>query len=112
MNGLTLAAPIRIVHRSKWIYTGNGASVPEIFTRSKIMSRIVEFAKAGGPEVLEFKDIEGPTPADDEVRIRAKAIGINRAQAMWREDSYIEPVKFPTRLGYEAVCIVAAVARH
>jgi len=70
------------------------------------MSRIVEFAKAGGPEVLEFKDIEVPTPADDEVRIRVKAIGLNRAEAMWREDAYIEPVKFPARLGYEAVGIV------
>src|SRR5437870_5977947 len=76
------------------------------------MSRIVEFAKAGGPEVLEFKDIEVPTPADDEVRIRVKAIGLNRAEAMWREDAYIEPVKFPARLGYEAVGIVDAVGRN
>jgi NADPH:quinone reductase-like Zn-dependent oxidoreductase len=35
--------------------------------------------------------------------------GINRAEAMWRVDYYIEPVKFPAGLGYEAAGIVDAV---
>ncbi len=56
------------------------------------MSRTIKFAKAGGPEVLEFLDTEVPAPGPTEVRIKVKAIGINRAESMWRHDAYIEPV--------------------
>src|SRR5476649_1246004 len=73
------------------------------------MSRTIKFAKAGGPEVLEFVETEVPAPGPAEVRITVKAIGINRAEAMWRADAYIEPVKFPAGLGYEAAGIVDAV---
>ena len=76
------------------------------------MSRIVQFTRPGGPDVLEFKDVDTSAPADDEVRIQGKAIGLNRAELMWREDAYIEPVKFPARLGYEAVGIIDAVGRN
>lgn len=75
------------------------------------MSRTIKFAKAGGPEVLEFLETEVPAPGPTEVRIRVKAIGINRAESMWRNDAYIEPVKFPAGLGYEAAGIVDAVGR-
>jgi len=73
------------------------------------MSRIIKFAKAGGPEVLEFIETQVPAPGPTEVRIKVKAIGINRAESMWRLDDYIEPVKFPAGLGYEAAGIVDAV---
>ncbi|HEY1995659.1 zinc-dependent alcohol dehydrogenase family protein [Paraburkholderia sp.] len=73
------------------------------------MSRTIQFAKAGGPEVLEFVESEVRAPGPNEVRIKVKAIGINRAEAMWRTDIYIEPVKFPASLGYEAAGIVDAV---
>ncbi|WP_323991596.1 zinc-dependent alcohol dehydrogenase family protein [Nguyenibacter sp. L1] len=76
------------------------------------MSRIVKFAKAGGPEVLEFVETEIPAPGPDEVRIKVKAIGINRAESMWRHDDYIEPVQFPAGLGYEASGIVDAVGSN
>lgn len=72
------------------------------------MSRTIRFTRAGGPEVLEFVT-EVPLPGPNEVRIRVKAIGINRAEAMWRVDDYIEPVKFPAGLGYEAAGDVDAV---
>ena len=75
------------------------------------MSRTIKFAKAGGPEVLEFVEIQVPAPGPNEVRIKVKAIGINRAEAMWRVDDYIEPVKFPAGLGYEAAGIVDAVGK-
>ena len=44
------------------------------------MSRTIKFAKAGGPEVLEFLETEVPAPGPSEVRIKVKAIGINRAE--------------------------------
>ncbi|MDW3686865.1 zinc-dependent alcohol dehydrogenase family protein [Cupriavidus sp. CV2] len=73
------------------------------------MSRIIKFAKSGGPEVLEFIETQVRAPGPDEVRIKVKAIGINRAESMWRNDAYIEPVKYPAGLGYEAAGIVDAV---
>lgn len=73
------------------------------------MSRVVQFAKAGGPEVLEFKDLNVQPPGPGEVRIIVKALGLNRAESMWRRDVYIEPVEFPARLGYEAVGVIDAV---
>jgi NADPH:quinone reductase-like Zn-dependent oxidoreductase len=75
------------------------------------MSRAIRFTRAGGPDVLEFLDIETPLPGPNEVRIRVNAIGINRAEAMWRVDDYIEPVKFPAGLGYEAAGVVDAVGK-
>jgi NADPH:quinone reductase-like Zn-dependent oxidoreductase len=75
------------------------------------MSRTIKFAKAGGPEVLEFVETDVPAPGPAEVRINVKAIGINRAEAMWRADEYIEPVKFPAGLGYEAAGVVDAVGK-
>ena len=75
------------------------------------MSRTIKFAKAGGPDVLEFIEAQVSAPKPREVRIKVKAIGINRAESMWRNDKYIEPVKFPAGLGYEAAGIVNAVGK-
>jgi NADPH:quinone reductase-like Zn-dependent oxidoreductase len=75
------------------------------------MSRSIKFKKAGGPEVLQFVETKVPHPGPNEVRIKVKAIGLNRAESMWRKDEYIEPVKFPAGLGYEAAGIVDAVGK-
>ena len=75
------------------------------------MSRTIKFAKAGGPEVLEFIETQVPAPGPREVRIKVKAIGINRAESMWRNDKYVEPVKFPAGLGYDAAGIIDAVGK-
>jgi NADPH:quinone reductase-like Zn-dependent oxidoreductase len=48
-------------------------------------------------------------PRANEVRIKVKAIGLNRADSMWRLDDYLEPVaRFPAVLGYEAAGIIDA----
>jgi NADPH:quinone reductase-like Zn-dependent oxidoreductase len=75
------------------------------------VSRIIKFAKAGGPDVLEFIEVPIPAPEPREVRIKVKAIGINRAESMWRNDKYVEPVKFPAGLGYEAAGVIDAVGK-
>jgi NADPH:quinone reductase-like Zn-dependent oxidoreductase len=75
------------------------------------MSRTIKFAQAGGPEVLEFVETEVPAPAPHEVRIKVKAIGINRADSMWRNDKYVESPLFPAGLGYDAAGIVDAVGK-
>lgn len=75
------------------------------------MSRIVRFHKTGGPEVLQIEDIEVPQPAAGEVRIKVKALGLNRAESMFRSGFYLIQPKFPSRLGYEASGIVEAVGQ-
>jgi NADPH:quinone reductase-like Zn-dependent oxidoreductase len=76
------------------------------------MSRIITFAKAGGPEVLNFIETTIPAPGPHEIRIKIKAIGINRAESMWRQDDYIEPVTYPAGLGYEAAGTVDALGQE
>src|ERR1700732_1226818 len=79
--------------------------------RGSYMSRVVEFAEAGGPEVLRFKNVDVPEAGPGQVRIRVKAIGLNRAESMWRENKYIEPVQFPARRGSDAVGTVDSVGK-
>ena len=59
------------------------------------MSRVVEFSETGGPEVLRFKNVDIAEAGPGQVRIRVKAIGLNRAESMWTHNEYIEPVKVP-----------------
>jgi NADPH:quinone reductase-like Zn-dependent oxidoreductase len=73
------------------------------------MSRTIKFTQAGGPEVLEFIEAEVPFPGPHEVRIKVKAIGINRAESMWRNDKYVESPIFPAGLGYDSAGVVDAV---
>jgi NADPH:quinone reductase-like Zn-dependent oxidoreductase len=75
------------------------------------MSRTIKFAQAGGPEVLEFIETEVPAPEPHEVRINVKAIGINRADSMWRNDKYVESPILPAGLGYDAAGIIDAVGK-
>lgn len=76
------------------------------------MTRVIGFTQYGGPEVLEYQTIDTPVPADDEVRIRVHAIGLNRAESMWRNGVYVEPVNLPARLGYESAGVVEAVGAN
>src|SRR5882757_1997445 len=73
------------------------------------MSRTIKFAQTGGPDVLEFVDIDVPAPGPHEVRIAVKAIGINRADSMWRNDRYVESPILPAGLGYDCAGVVDAV---
>lgn len=73
------------------------------------MARIVTFNRVGGPEVLEINEVEVSPPAADDVQIRVWAIGINRAEVMYRTGQYITDPTFPARLGYEASGVVEAV---
>jgi NADPH:quinone reductase-like Zn-dependent oxidoreductase len=73
------------------------------------MSKTVVFHEAGAPEVLKVEQVEISYPGPQEVRIQVKSIGINRADAMYRQGMYIENPIFPAKLGYEAAGIVEAV---
>lgn len=73
------------------------------------MTRIVRFHETGAPDVLKIENAEPQKPGPDEVLIDVRAIGLNRAESMWRSGAYIEEPKFPARIGYEAAGTVAAV---
>ncbi|PLZ01385.1 NADPH:quinone reductase [Burkholderia sp. WAC0059] len=73
------------------------------------MARVVRFHQTGGPEVLQVEQIEVPPPGKGEVQIAVKAVGLNRAESMFRSGQYLEDPKLPARLGYEAAGTVAAV---
>jgi NADPH:quinone reductase-like Zn-dependent oxidoreductase len=73
------------------------------------MARVVRFHRLGGPEVLQIDQVDVPPPGKGEVQIAVKALGLNRAEAMFRRGKYLEDPKLPARLGYEAAGTVAAV---
>jgi NADPH:quinone reductase-like Zn-dependent oxidoreductase len=73
------------------------------------MARVVRFHQVGGPEVLRLEEVEVPPPGKGEVQISIKALGLNRAEAMFRRGQYLEEPRLPARLGYEAAGTVAAV---
>ena len=73
------------------------------------MSRIVRFHRTGGPEVLQFDELDIGSPKEGEVRIRVLALGLNRAEAMFRAGTYFEAPKLPARLGWEAAGEIEAI---
>lgn len=72
------------------------------------MSRVVLFHALGGPEVLRLEQRSVPVPAENEVLINVIAIGLNRADMMFRTGQYLEKAQPPCLLGFEAVGTVAA----
>src|SRR5262249_11162749 len=73
------------------------------------MARVVRFHETGGPEVLKIELRDVPPPGKGEVQISVKALGLNRAESMFRRGEYLEQPDFPARIGYEAAGPVAAV---
>jgi NADPH:quinone reductase-like Zn-dependent oxidoreductase len=60
----------------------------------------------GDASVLRIDDVDVQAPAADEVQIKVKAIGINRAEVMFRNHAYLQDARFPSRLGYEASGVI------
>lgn len=54
--------------------------------------------RAGGPEVLEIQEVETPEPVGDQVRVRVKASGINRADLLQRAGGYPAPAGSPSNI--------------
>jgi NADPH:quinone reductase-like Zn-dependent oxidoreductase len=73
------------------------------------MAKVVRFHETGGPEVLRIEELAVGEPGPGEIRLRVKAIGLNRAEALFRAAQYLETPKLPARLGYEAAGTVEAL---
>jgi len=73
------------------------------------MGKMVRFHEFGGADVLKVEQVAVPAPGAGEVRIAVHAIGLNRADALWRENLYIEEATLPAGLGNEAAGVIEAV---
>ncbi|MEL6059529.1 zinc-dependent alcohol dehydrogenase family protein [Methylobacterium sp. DCY52] len=73
------------------------------------MTRVVRFHEYGDPSVLRIEKVEVPAPAAEEVQIGVRAIGLNRAEVMFRKGAYLQDAVFPSQLGYEAAGTVKAL---
>ncbi len=73
------------------------------------MSKQIQFTKTGSPDVLQIVDVAVPAPKENEVQIQIQAIGLNRAEMMYREGAYVIDPVFPATLGYEGAGVVVAI---
>src|SRR5438105_2221757 len=63
--------------------------------------KAVRIKAPGGPEVLEIREVECPVPVNEEVLVRVKASGLNRADVLQRQGRYPPPAGAPEIPGIE-----------
>src|SRR4051794_26950529 len=57
--------------------------------------KAVVIAKAGGVEALEVRDVPAPEPRGEQIRVRVRAAGVNRADLMQARGHYPAPPGAP-----------------
>lgn len=53
--------------------------------------KAIVIAKPGGPEVLEYRDVPEPVCGPEDLRVRVRAAGLNRADLLQRRGGYPQP---------------------
>ncbi|MES1972503.1 MAG: quinone oxidoreductase [Pseudomonadota bacterium] len=71
------------------------------------MARVARIEKTGGPEVIQWVDVDLPDPGPGEVRMRNTAVGLNYIDTYFRSGLYPSPL--PAGLGSEAAGVIVAV---
>ena len=71
------------------------------------MPHAIRFHKTGGPEVLEWEEVNVGDPGAGEVRVSQKAVGLNYIDTYHRTGLY--PMPMPSGLGLEGAGVVEAV---
>jgi len=71
------------------------------------MTKAIRMFKTGGPEVMEYVDVEVGDPGPGEVRIRHAAVGLNFIDVYFRTGLYPQPL--PGGLGQEGAGTIEAV---
>ena len=72
-----------------------------------MMAKAIRMTRTGGPEVLEYVDVEVGEPGPGEARVRQHAIGLNFIDVYFRTGLY--PMPLPSGLGQEGAGVVEAV---
>jgi len=75
-------------------------------------AKVVRFHETGDASVLKIEELPVAEPGEHELRIKVEAIGLNRAEIMFRNGAYLETPQLPSRLGYEAAGVVDAIGKH
>jgi NADPH:quinone reductase len=65
------------------------------------------FTRTGGPEVIEWHEVDLPAPGPGEVTLVQSAVGLNFIDTYHRRGIY--PIQLPSGLGLEAAGTVAAI---
>ena len=63
--------------------------------------------QTGGPEVIQWREVDLPAPGPGEVLLRHEAVGLNFIDTYFRTGLY--PARLPTGLGMEAAGVVEDV---
>ncbi len=73
------------------------------------MTKAIRIHSHGGPEVLQFENLDLAAPQAGEVRVRHAAIGLNFVDTYYRSGLY--PMALPSGLGSEAAGVVEALGQ-
>ena len=65
------------------------------------------FETTGGPEVIQWREVDLPAPGPGEVQLRQEAVGLNYIDTYFRTGLY--PAKLPAGLGFEAAGVIEAL---
>ena len=71
------------------------------------MTKAIRFDRIGGPEVLQYQDVNVGEPGPGQVRVRHTYIALNFIDVYFRTGRY--PLELPNGLGSDAVGVVEAV---
>lgn len=75
---------------------------------SETTTRAIVVAQHGGPEVLQWREVEVGRPGPGQVRVRQRAIGLNYIDVYYRTGVYA-PAALPFTPGQEAAAVVEEV---
>jgi NADPH2:quinone reductase len=71
------------------------------------MPHAIRFHQTGGPEVLQWEEVDVPQPGPNDALVRHKAVGLNYIDTYHRSGLY--PMPMPSGIGLEAAGVVEAV---
>ncbi|MET3132561.1 NADPH2:quinone reductase [Oxalobacteraceae bacterium GrIS 1.11] len=71
------------------------------------MVKAIRMSRVGGPEVMDYVDVELGAPGPGEAQLRHEAIGLNYIDVYFRNGAYPQPL--PNGLGMEGAGVVEAV---
>ena len=71
------------------------------------MSKVIRITRNGGPEVMEYVDVDLAPPGPGQAQVRHEAVGLNFIDVYFRTGLYAQPL--PGGLGMEGAGVVEAV---
>lgn len=73
------------------------------------MPHAIRVEKAGGPEVLDWVEVDVAEPGQGELRLKQTAVGVNYLDVYFRAGTYAPPTGLPYVAGSEGAGVIEAV---